>query len=75
MNTSQQKSLFKILSNLEPLEDNFPDIDESIPQDKTMILSNEDQEIFFNALLNPSEANKELKQALIDHDKIVDSDV
>lgn len=49
--------------------------DEIIQHHETMILSDRDQEIFFNALLNPPEANNELKKALIDHDKMVDSDV
>ncbi len=49
--------------------------DEIIQHHETMILSDRDQEIFFNTLLNPPEANNELKNALIDHDKMLDSDV
>jgi uncharacterized protein (DUF1778 family) len=40
-----------------------------------MILSHRDQEIFLSALLNPPEANNQLKNALMAHNNLGDSDV
>lgn len=49
--------------------------DEIIQQYETMILSDRDKDIFFNAILNPPTANNALKNALINHEKLVNSDV
>jgi uncharacterized protein (DUF1778 family) len=49
--------------------------DEIIRQHETMILSERDKDIFFNALLNPPTANNVLKNALANHEKLVESDV
>ena len=49
--------------------------DEIIQQYETIILSNKDRDIFFEALLNPSQGNNELKNILESHSNLVESDV